>query len=236
MVLFLDEVLNKSGLYIPAANFNQEMQLNYNGRDGNFSFDKTDIVDESGNPLPIRAMLVGCQLFYGNYYDYTQYTFMKAALVPLSKINNLEAEVPCVYTVFFKGDSKINVTRALRTAPTIKKSPSKNTAVFVSKVVEKTTTNGMKVKVKPVFLQFDTPTKPEANNMNKYREELSLEANKAALQSLLSYNSGYNMVMLDGVNDIDIKRKFDQSNSISDNNELFTIGEYNGDMKALPSG
>ena len=235
MVLFLNEGTSKSGLYIPAANASQELMIGYNAKDGNFSFAKTDIVDESGNGLPIRALLIGCQLFYGNYYDYTQYTFMKVALVPLSKIHNLEAAVPCIYTVYFKSDSKANVTNALRTAPTIRKSPSDNTAVFFPKVLEKTTSDGKKVKVKPVYLQFETPTKAEATNIKKYRDELSKEDNVQALENLLSYNSGYNMVRLDGINDAEIKRKFDQS--LGNNNELFTIEDYsNNDVKALPLG
>lgn len=235
MVLFLNSNTNKSGLIIPGANSSQELLLSYNAKDGNFSFAKTDIVDDAGNGLPIRAYLVGCQLFYGNYYDYVRYNFMKIAIVPLAKIPTLEAEVPCVYTLILKSDSKNNVINALRTAPTIKKSPGENTAVFSSKVLEKTTSDGKKVKVKPLDLRFDTPTKTESANLKKYRDELSKEGNIEALTDLLSYNSGYNMVMLDGVNDAAIKAKFDLS--MADNNELFTIDDYdNGEVKALPSG
>lgn len=235
MVLFLNVNTNKSGLIIPGANSSQELLLSYNAKDGNFSFAKTDIVDELGNGLPIRAYFVGCQLFYGNYYDYVQYNFMKIAIVPVVKISALEAEVPCVYTLWLKSDSKVNIVNALRTAPTIKKSPSENTAVFSPKVLEKTTSDGKKVKVKPLDLRFELSNKTEANNLKKYRDELTKEENIEALTALLSYNSGYNMVMLDGVNDAAIKAKFDQS--IGDNNELFVIEDYeNNEVKSLPSG
>lgn len=236
MVLFLNPDKSKSGLYIPGADSTQELILGYNAKDGNFNFAKTDIVDESGNGLPIRAMLIGVQLFYGNYYDYIQYIFMKVAIVPLSKIDALEATIPCVYTMYLKSDSKNNVTNALRVAPTVKKSPSDNTAVFFPKVIEKNTSDGRKVKVKPVNLQFETPNKVELNNINKYRAELSKGDNIQALTDLLNYNSGHNMVPLDGQNDAEIKRRFDQS--LNNNNELFTLEDYdtNNEVKALPVG
>lgn len=231
MGLFLDVDSNESGLYIPQATYQQELLLNFNGRDGNFRFGAVDLLDSEENPLELLVLLVGTELFYGNYYDYTSYTFMKIAFVPIMKVERLGAERPCLYTLFLKGDSMRNVSESLRKAPGQKLAPGQSVARLYSKVMEKTTSDNKKVKVRPLFVDFAVPNKTEKANITRFRSEV--EKNQDDVLNLLRFNSGLNVVWLDGINDAEIKREFDSK--ANSNNSLFTVDDFGPDQKALPA-
>lgn len=232
MTLFLEQNELTGGLYIPGPT--NELLLRFNARDGYFSFGKTEITDESGNPISLRVLLVGIEKYYGDYYEYIGYDFVKVAVIPLARIEKLNAQIPCVYTFFLRGDSRTNFMNALREAPTIKMSPSLNVAILSSKPVEKTSSTNQKVRVKPLFMELVTPIKQEGTNIAKYTKELQKPENSESVTKLLNYNSGLNIVRLDGENDAEIKKQFNIARE--NNKELFSVDDFNnGDIKALPA-
>lgn len=197
-MLFVDEEQQSKGqVYVPAPSISSEINFRVDMKDGCWKMEGDAILDpETGNGTILSIYPLAMQEFYGDIglsdgYDWTKLIFIPFTKHPLLQFSRL---VAC--SVFLRGDAARNFRLTKSQAPAKGISLSQSVIDCTFGRMEKSTADGQKVTTRPASFNV-RPPKPKTDEETNIKIILKeLPELRDAVEALVQFNSGKNLIML----------------------------------------
>lgn len=188
-------------VYIPPAEVGQEITLKLDMKDGCIKIGDNQLIDDNNNGIIMRGYLLGYQNYFGDVGMYEDAYWTKLLYIPLVNHPLLSFKKLTVCSIWCRGDSRKNFTKAISIAPVQDININHSVTEIKFDKVEKSTSDGQKVWTRPALFSFVKPTEKEISIIKTILKELSTEEAELLLTQLVDFSSGNNVILLSGEND-----------------------------------